>query len=47
MHRDVIPSFMLMVLQGSEIIIYVYEIIDDKLMIDKTTISKADKEEIQ
>lgn len=39
---DVIPSFILLAVQGSNIVCYVYELINDELEVSKTEFSKDD-----
>jgi vacuolar protein sorting-associated protein 29 len=39
---DVIPSFILLAVQGPNVVCYVYELIDDELEVSKTEFSKDD-----
>lgn len=41
-HDDVIPSFILLAVQGSKVVCYVYELIGDELEVSKTEFSKME-----
>lgn len=44
MQDDVIPSFILLAVQGSNVVCYVYELINGELEVSKTEFSKDDNQ---